>query len=145
MHNRSGWRHGKVIISGSSLFLLFYSIFAFYGSRLISCPSHHFNHNVYIHKLIICLPFSSFQSHVSGSDQQLNFILTALNYSNLYDISKVLQLKIKVTLKENLTMLAGPISSVHNELLALVDQGHHQESSPCGKPQVQRWIAGKHK
>ena len=27
---------------------------------------------------------------LSGSDQQLNFILTALNYSNLYDISKVL-------------------------------------------------------
>ena len=38
---------------------------------------------------------------------------------------------------------SGPIPSIHNELLALVDQGDHQEGSPCGESQVQRRAAGE--
>ena len=82
LHSKSGWRRGKVIFHVT---ILFYSFFLGFVTT------------------VKCFPFCIFSGAIfewlpfSGSDQQLNFILTALNYSNLYDISKVIRSSIIIS------------------------------------------------
>ena len=73
-----------------------------------------------------------------ASDHQLNYILTALNFSNLYDLSKVPP----PCCPPHPSHCSGPVQTFDNEFFPLVDAGQRARRTARGGRAFQRWFTG---